>query len=200
MFLKQTISQPHRYSVERPLSGHTAFKEGSEGDETDEKTDESGCTRCGSRCFFFFLTGYMNCLQASLQGSQGNSAFIFGDAGPYAAKTRLSFEGGHAVLGLYDTPAALELSERQPLVVPLQHKDGRIVLPDMPPVVLSDADKTEMTPKIGDIAFDTTTQELVIFCQPEDTVSTLIPVGRVLGGMNYLLQTDGEFAGYLMSE
>lgn len=150
--------------------------------------------------FLFFLTGYMNCLQASLQGSQGNSAFIFGDAGPYAAKTRLSFEGGHAVLGLYDTPAALELSERQPLVVPLQHKDGRIVLPDMPPVVLSDADKTEMTPKIGDIAFDTTTQELVIFCQPEDTVSTLIPVGRVLGGMNYLLQTDGEFAGYLMSE
>lgn len=74
--------------------------------------------------FLFFLTGYMNCLQASLQGSQGNSAFIFGDAGPYAAKTRLSFEGGHAVLGLYDTPAALELSERQPLVVPLQHKDG----------------------------------------------------------------------------
>lgn len=150
--------------------------------------------------FLFFLTGYMNCLQASLQGSSHNSSFIFGDAGPYAAKTRLSFEGGHAVLGLYDTPAALELAERQPLVVPLQRKDGRIVLPDMPPVVLSDADKTDMTPKIGDIAFDTTTQELVIFCQPEDTVSTLIPVGRVIGGMNYLLQTDGEFAGYLMNE
>ena len=91
-------------------------------------------------------------------------------------------------------------AERQPLVVPLQRRDGRIVLPDMPPVVLSDADKTEMTPKIGDIAFDTTTQELVIFCQPEDTVSTLIPVGHVIGGMNYLLQTDGDFAGYLMNE
>lgn len=150
--------------------------------------------------FLFFWTGYVNSLQASLQGSSSHSAFIFGDADAYASKTRLSFEGGHAVLGLYDTPAALELAERQPLVVPLQRRDGRIVLPDMPPVVLSDADKTEMTPKIGDIAFDTTTQELVIFCQPEDTVSTLIPVGHVIGGMNYLLQTDGDFAGYLMNE
>lgn len=137
--------------------------------------------------FLFFWTGYVNSLQASLQGSSSHSAFIFGDADAYASKTRLSFEGGHAVLGLYDTPAALELAERQPLVVPLQRRDGRIVLPDMPP-------------KIGDIAFDTTTQELVIFCQPEDTVSTLIPVGHVIGGMNYLLQTDGDFAGYLMNE
>lgn len=130
--------------------------------------------------FFFLFDGVYELPAGKFAGVQGNSAFIFGDAGPYAAKTRLSFEGGHAVLGLYDTPAALELSERQPLVVPLQHKDGRIVLPDMPPVVLSDADKTEMTPKIGDIAFDTTTQELVIFCQPEDTVSTLIPVDASL--------------------
>lgn len=39
--------------------------------------------------FLFFWTGYVNSLQASLQGSSSHSAFIFGDADAYASKTRL---------------------------------------------------------------------------------------------------------------
>ena len=50
---------------------------------------------------------------------------------------------------------------------------------------------------MGDIAFDVNTQSLVIFCQKEEPAPNLIPVGHVTGGMNYLLQTQGDFEGYL---
>ena len=85
--------------------------------------------------FLFFLTGYVHCKQGGSQPPAGHNAFIFGDAHSYVAESRLSFEGGYAVLGLYDTPAALEFSERQPLVVPLQRQGNRIVLAGLPPAV-----------------------------------------------------------------
>lgn len=147
--------------------------------------------------FLFFLTGYVHCKQAGSQPPVGHTAFIFGDAHSYVAESRLSFEGGYAVLGLYDTPAALEFSERQPLVVPLQRQGNRIVLPGLPPVVVPHEDATGMKPDIGDIAFDVNTRSLVIFCQKEEATPNLIPVGHVVGGMNYLLQTQGNFEGYL---
>lgn len=147
--------------------------------------------------FLFFLTGYVHCKQVGNQPPAGHNAFIFGDAHSYVAESRLSFEGGYAVLGLYDTPAALEFSERQPLVVPLQRQGNRIVLPGLPPAVVPAEDVTGMKPDIGDIAFDTNTQSLVIFCQKEEPAPNLIPVGHVVGGMNYLLQTQGDFEGYL---
>ena len=56
---------------------------------------------------------------------------------------------------------------------------------------------TGIKPDIGDIAFDTQIQSLVIFCQKEDPSPNLIPVGHVTGGMNYLLQMQGAFEGYL---
>lgn len=147
--------------------------------------------------FLFFLTGYVHCKKVNCQPPAGHNAFIFGDAHSYVAESRLSFEGGYAVLGLYDTPAALEFSERQPLVVPLQRQGNRIVLPGLPPVVGSNEDVTGIKPDIGDIAFDTQIQSLVIFCQKEDPSPNLIPVGHVTGGMNYLLQMQGAFEGYL---
>ncbi|MCI7059739.1 MAG: cyclophilin-like fold protein [Megasphaera elsdenii] len=100
-------------------------------------------------------------------------------------------------MGLYDTPAALEFSERQPLVIPLQRQGNRIVMTGLPQVVVPNQNMIGMKPDIGDIAFDVNTQSLVIFCQKEEPAPNLIPVGHVTGGMNYLLQTQGDFEGYL---
>lgn len=147
--------------------------------------------------FLFFLTGSVPCKQAGSQPTVGHNAFIFGDAHSYVVESRFSFEGGHAILGLYDTPAALEFSERQPLVIPLQRQGNRIVMTGLPQVVVPNQNMIGMKPDIGDIAFDVNTQSLVIFCQKEEPAPNLIPVGHVTGGMNYLLQTQGDFEGYL---
>ena len=48
--------------------------------------------------FLFFLTGSVPCKQAGSQPTVGHNAFIFGDAHSYVVESRLSFEGGHAIL------------------------------------------------------------------------------------------------------
>ena len=67
----------------------------------------------------------------------------------------------------------------------------------LPQVVVPNQNMIGMKPDIGDIAFDVNTQSLVIFCQKEEPAPNLIPVGHVTGGMNYLLQTQGDFEAIL---
>lgn len=126
-----------------------------------------------------------------------NTQCVRGTAVHYAAKGHLSFVKGHAVIGLYDTQAAWEFLERQPLAVLMQRKADRIILPGLPDSIFAIEHTTGMKPEIGDIALDVRHKHIVIFCRNEEPSADFIPIGHVIGGMNYLLQTEGSFEGYL---
>ena len=100
-------------------------------------------------------------------------------------KARISFAQGHAVLEFYDTPMTWEFTERQP-----------IVLPGIPPINTAAPDQQGMAPEMGDIALNKQSLEVVIFCKKEAWSNDWIPLGRVIGGMKYLLQTKGTFQVY----
>lgn len=118
-------------------------------------------------------------------------------AEPYAAKGHVSFTNGHAVLGLYDTQAAWEFLERQPLAITLQRQGQHIILPGLPEGIFDIENTTVMKPKTGDIALDIRHKNIVIFCRNEEASADFIPIGHVIGGMKYLLQTEGTFEGYV---
>lgn len=118
-------------------------------------------------------------------------------AEPYAAKGHVSFTNGHAVLGLYDTQAAWEFLERQPLAITLQRQGQHIILPGLPEGIFDIENTTGMKPQKGDIALDIRHKNIVIFCRNEEPSADFIPIGHVIGGMKYLLQTEGTVEGYV---
>lgn len=132
--------------------------------------------------------------------AKDNTQVVRGDVEHYAAKAHISFENGHAVLGLYDTQAAWEFSERQPLAITLQRKGTRIIMPDLPESMFLVTTQTGMKPRVGDIAMDIKQKNIVIFGRDEDASMDFIPIGHVMGGMNYLLQTEGTFDGYVVRD
>ena len=129
--------------------------------------------------------------------AKGNTQCVRGTAEHYEVKGHLSFTNGHAVLGLYDTQAAWEFLERQPLAVTIQRQGQHIILPGLPEGIFDIENTTGMKPKTGDIAMDIRNKNIVIFCRDEDPSVDFVPIGHVIGGMKYLLQTDGTFEGYL---
>lgn len=126
-----------------------------------------------------------------------NTQCVRGTAAHYAVKGHLSFTNGHVVLGLYDTQAAWEFLERQPLAVTLQRQRQRIILPGLPESIFAIENTRSMKPRTGDIALDIRNKNIVIFCRDEEPSVDFIPIGHVIGGMKYLLQTEGRFEGYL---
>lgn len=111
-------------------------------------------------------------------------------------KARISFAQGHAVLEFYDTPMTWEFTERQPIVLQLERQGDHIVLPGIPPINTAAPDQQGMAPEMGDIALNKQSLEVVIFCKKEAWSNDWIPLGRVIGGMKYLLQTKGTFQVY----
>ncbi len=126
-----------------------------------------------------------------------NTQCMRGTTNHYAAKGHVSFTNGHVVFGLYDTQAAWEFLERQPLVITLQRQEQRIILPGLPERIFDIENTTGMKPKAGDIAMDIRHKNLVIFGRNEEPSADFVPIGHVIGGMEYLLQTEGSFEGYL---
>lgn len=64
----------------------------------------------------------------------------------YLRQFNLAFEGGTAVIGLYDEEAVREFAERQPLSIPLQRLPDRIIItPALPDTVFGRTDGTAIT-------------------------------------------------------
>lgn len=73
----------------------------------------------------------------------------------------------------------------------------RIILPGLPESIFAIENTTGMKPRTGDIALDIRNKNIVIFCRDEEPSVDFILIGHVIGGMKYLLQTEGRFEGYL---
>lgn len=146
-------------------------------------------------CIGLSVAVYAACPQ--ILHAKDNTQCVQETAEPYAAKGHVSFTNGHAVLGLYDTQAAWEFLERQPLAITLQRQGQHIILPGLPEGIFDIENTTGMKPQKGDIALDIRHKNIVIFCRNEESSADFIPIGHVIGGMKYLLQTEGTFEGYL---
>ncbi len=109
----------------------------------------------------------------------------------------LSFPGGQAKLELYDTEAALEVAERRPFVVQLQHQGNRLVLPGLPATVFQRESNKGMNPVAGDVAFDTAKNELVVFLADEAASDDLIPLGHVSQGLDNMKHAGEVFQTYV---
>lgn len=115
----------------------------------------------------------------------------------YLRQFNLAFEGGTAVIGLYDEEAVREFAERQPLSIPLQRLPDRIIItPALPDTVFGRTDGTAITLAVGDIIMNTDTKEIALYCQDEGSVSHGILLGHVISGLEVLSQKDGTFEGF----
>ena len=163
--------------------------------------------RLRKRTFWMLAAAVCICLSAAvyvacpqLLCAKENTQCVRGTTEQYVATGHVSLTNGHVVFGLYDTQAAWEFLERQPLVITLQRQEQRSILPGLPERIFDIENTTGMKPKAGDIAMDIRHKNLVIFGRNEEPSADFVPIGHVIGGMKYLLQTEGSFEGYLSTQ
>jgi hypothetical protein len=116
----------------------------------------------------------------------------------FIEQTKVTFDGGEAVVGLYDDLATREFMQWQPIVFTMQHDPGMIVMTGFPDEVFKRDVENGLTPRNGDIALDLKKKRVVIFLQDEPHSGDLIAIGRVVSGIEDLSTSQGSFQAYLM--
>lgn len=115
------------------------------------------------------------------------------DCMSYIKQANVFFEGGKAVIGFYDQEAAMEFTERQPLVVQLEHVPGKIVLKNVSDSVFERQSVITSGPAVGDIVMDVNKRYIAICCEPMTASPGLVPLGHVISGMENLERMEGIF-------
>lgn len=117
---------------------------------------------------------------------------------PYARQADIAFEGGEAVIGLYDDEVSREFSERQPLTLSLQRLPDRIILPAAADAWFERTDGRTITPSIGDVVMNMDTREIAVYCQDGAPVNRGILLGHIVSGIEALSRKDGQFEIFAM--
>lgn len=147
----------------------------------------------------FFMTGCTNILEHT--ETHKNSSVIRHEEKAdrdFIDKTKVTFDGGEAVIGLYDDTATREFMEWQPIVFTMEHTDGMIQMTGFPEATFQRDKEKGLTPRTGDIALNLEKKSVIIYLQDKEHSDDLIPIGRVVSGIEDLSATKGVFQAYLM--
>lgn len=147
----------------------------------------------------FFMTGCANILKNT--ETHENSSVIRHEEKAdrdFIDKTKVTFDGGEAVIGLYDDTATREFMEWQPIVFTMEHAGGMIQMTGFPEETFLRDKENGLTPRTGDIALNLANKSVIIYLQDKEHSDDLIPIGRVVSGIEDLSATKGVFQAYLM--
>lgn len=117
----------------------------------------------------------------------------------HAPKTvRAGFEGGEALIQLSDNELTKELDDSLPMVLQLQDRSSVMKVATFSPEEFKGREAPGMKPEIGDIALNIRTGEAIVFCRDSQYSPDLVPVGRIISGLDKLFAMQGTFQVYVV--
>ncbi len=111
---------------------------------------------------------------------------------------KAAFEGGEALIGVYDDSRGDILMAGLPAAVQCHDKAGQIKSIAFSPDLFEGRQTEGMTPEAGDIAVNLHTGEVLVFCQDSTYSPDLLPLGHVLTDLQPLKAMTGSFDVYLL--
>lgn len=111
----------------------------------------------------------------------------------------IHYTGGSCLVDLTDQEAALELTERQPLMLHIRQNPGRFIITGVPDSYFTRTDGTSGKPVDGDFVLDMEHKELVVFVGNGPKLENMVLLGRVYDVIDETVPQTPEFDVFLQT-
>lgn len=108
-------------------------------------------------------------------------------------RVRLTFEGGEAIVQLDDHPASRDFYARLPLRLTLEDYNATEKIGYLPEKLKTAGSPTSCDPEAGTFAYYAPWGNLAIFYRDFRHSEGLVPLGRIVSGMQQLADIPGDF-------
>jgi hypothetical protein len=109
-------------------------------------------------------------------------------------KIRLSFDGGEAVVELYDNPASRDLASMLPLTLKFKDYNGVEKIAYPPRKLVTEGAPFGLTPSVGDFALYAPWGNMVAYYRAFSHSGDLVPLGRFTSGIPQLAKMNRDFS------
>lgn len=109
-------------------------------------------------------------------------------------RMRLSFDGGEAVVALYDNPASRDLASMLPLTLMFKDYNDVEKIAYPPRKVVTEKAPFGLTPSVGDFALYAPWGNLVAYYRGFRHSDDLVPLGRFTSGLSDLAKMNRDFS------
>lgn len=117
-------------------------------------------------------------------------------SGDVQTRIRLTFDGGEAILEMEDNAAVRDFFSMLPASLVFEDYAGAEKISYPPRELSAEGASRGCDPQAGDVALYVPWGNLAVFYQDAGSSSDLVPMGRVVSGLELLAGMDGEFEAF----